>query len=182
MGVIESDQPLPLTWSPETALWKSPLPIDGGEPDHSQSSPIIHGDRIFVTTSAWPAGAEKSKSQPVIWQVASPVAAKNLVFCMGGRGGHPGLIVDPVGKGEVEPKFSLGPAAEGLGSPVAFGDLVFRLNKPGVLRCVRITTGEQIFEERLEGADPAISPVVTRDGRIYIASAGKTVVIRAAER
>ncbi|MFT5465556.1 MAG: outer membrane protein assembly factor BamB [Verrucomicrobiales bacterium] len=122
-----------------------------------------------------------SKWARSIWPVASPVMTEGLIYCMGGRGGHPGLIVDPRdAKGEIAPKFQLGPAAEGLGSPVAFGDLVFRMNKPGVLRCVRLTTGEELFEERLEGVDPGVSPVVTADGRIYIASAGKTLVLRAA--
>ena len=69
--------------------------------------------------------------------------------------------------------------SEGLSSPVAFGDLVFRLNSPGILRCTRIANGEELFKERLPGADPAVSPIVTADDRIYFASAGKTVVIQA---
>ena len=121
-----------------------------------------------------------------IWPVASPVMAKGLVYCMGGRGGHPGLIVDPRGTGDVTAshlKTKLGPAPSGFGSPVAYGNLVFRMSNPGVLLCVRITSGEELFKERLpQGIDPAISPVVTRDGLIFIASAGKTLVVRAAEK
>jgi outer membrane protein assembly factor BamB len=121
-----------------------------------------------------------------IWPVASPVMAKGLVYCMGGRGGHPGLIVDPAGTGDVTAshlKMKLGPAPSGLGSPVAYDDLVFRMSQPGILLCVRITTGEELYKERLpQGIDPAISPVITSDGLIFIASAGKSLVVRAAEK
>ncbi len=121
-----------------------------------------------------------------IWPVASPVMAKGLVYCMGGRGGHPGLIVDPGGAGDVTAshlKTKLGSAPSGLGSPVAHGDLVFRMSQPGILLCVRITTGEELFKERLpQGIDPAISPVITSDGLIYVASAGKSLVVRASEK
>jgi outer membrane protein assembly factor BamB len=117
-----------------------------------------------------------------IWPVSSPVMAKGLVYAIGGRGGHPGVVVDPAGSGDVTAtklKWRIGPMSEGLSSPVAFGDLVFRLNSPGILRCTRIANGEELFKERLPGADPAVSPIVTADDRIYFASAGKTVVIQA---
>ena len=121
-----------------------------------------------------------------IWPVASPVMTKGLVYCMGGRGGHPGLIVDPAGTGDVTAshlKTKLGSAPSGLGSPVAYGNLVFRMSQPGILLCVRITTGEELYKERLpQGIDPAISPVITSGGLIFIASAGKSLVVRAAEK
>jgi outer membrane protein assembly factor BamB len=117
-----------------------------------------------------------------IWPVSSPVMAEGLVYAIGGRGGHPGVVVDPTGSGDVTAthlKWQIGPMSEGLSSPVAFGDRVYRLNSPGILRCVRIATGDELFKERLEGADPAVSPVVTPEGHIYFASAGKSVVIEA---
>ena len=44
---------------------------------------------------------------------------------------------------------------------------------------MRITDGEELYKERLEGADPAVSPFVTPEGRLYFASAGKSVVVQA---
>ncbi len=117
--------------------------------------------------------------------VSSPVVADGLVFAVGGRGGHPGVVVDPTGRGDVTGthlKWAVRPMSEGLSSPVAFGGLVFRLNSPGVLRCLRIADGEELYRERLEGVDPAVSPIVTADGRIYFASAGGSVVVRASPR
>ncbi len=51
---------LPLVWggkSQTNVLWKTPL-FDSGKicPDQNQSSPIVWGDRVFVTVSFWPAG------------------------------------------------------------------------------------------------------------------------------
>ncbi len=117
-----------------------------------------------------------------IWPVSSPVVADGLVYAIGGRGGHPGVVVDPSGRGDVTDthlKWRIGPMSEGLSSPIAFGDLVFRLNSPGILRCVRITSDKELFRTRFPGVDPAVSPIATADGRIYFASAGKTMVIQA---
>ncbi|MFT4550245.1 MAG: outer membrane protein assembly factor BamB [Verrucomicrobiales bacterium] len=119
-----------------------------------------------------------------IWPVSSPVVANGLVYAIGGRGGHPGLVVDPTGTGDVSNthvKWNIGPASEGLSSPVTFGEYVFRLNSPNVLRCSRISEGDELFKERLEGVNSSVSPIVDPDGRIYFACAGKTLVIQAGE-
>lgn len=117
-----------------------------------------------------------------IWPVSSPVMAGGLVYAIGGRGGHPGLIVDPTGRGDVSEthlRATVGPASTGLSSPVAFGEFIYRINSPNVLRCVRIASGDELFKERLDGVNPSVSPFVTPEGRIYFASAGKSVVIQA---
>jgi outer membrane protein assembly factor BamB len=58
---------LPLTWSgKDNLLWKVPLAGGGARVrfDHNQSSPIVVGDRIFVTLSYWPEGkANKEYSE-----------------------------------------------------------------------------------------------------------------------
>ncbi|MFT5527426.1 MAG: outer membrane protein assembly factor BamB, partial [Pirellulaceae bacterium] len=117
-----------------------------------------------------------------IWPVSSPVVAHGLVYAVGGRGGQPGAIVDPSGTGDVTAthlKQKIGPMSEGLSSPLPFGDYVYRLNSPGVVRCVRIADGEEIYKQRLQNANTSVSPFVTPEGHIYFASAGKTVVLQA---
>ena len=69
--------------------------------------------------------------------------------------------------------------AAGLDAPVAFGEFVYRLNSPGVIRCIRIADGKEMYKERLPGVNPSVSPFVSPEGRIYFASAGKTTVIQA---
>jgi len=67
MGIV-TEAGLPTTWggpAGENVLWKVPLP--GATPagkaklDHNQSSPIVWGDRIFVTASHWPEGRQQSE-------------------------------------------------------------------------------------------------------------------------
>ena len=57
------EQNLPLEWNADSVVWRTDLPGDG------QSSPIIHGDRIFLT-SALEEGRQR------------------LVFCVDRRGGR----------------------------------------------------------------------------------------------
>jgi len=118
-----------------------------------------------------------------IWPVSSPVMANGLVYAIGGRGGHPLVVVDPGGSGDVTAthlRWRIGPMSEGVSSPVAFGEFVFRLNSPGIVRCVRISSSDELFKERLPGANPDVSPIATADGRIYFATAGKSIVLNAA--
>src|SRR5438552_16436853 len=55
------EKDLPLTWNGKdgtNVLWKAPL-IEGDDKaklDHNQSSPVVVGERVFVTLSYWPSG------------------------------------------------------------------------------------------------------------------------------
>jgi outer membrane protein assembly factor BamB len=56
---LTTDTKLPLEWGGsdgKNVLWKVPLPtaVAGVKADHNQSSPIVWGDRIFITTAYWP--------------------------------------------------------------------------------------------------------------------------------
>src|SRR5262245_14863827 len=57
-GMGHSNSRLPLVWdgsSGKNVVWKVPLPATsrGGKPDHNQSSPIVWGERVIVTTAFW---------------------------------------------------------------------------------------------------------------------------------
>jgi outer membrane protein assembly factor BamB len=115
--------------------------------------------------------------------VTSPVYANGFVFTDSGRGG-PGVFVDATGKGDTTAtnvKWTLKNIPEGLSSPVIVGDHIYRAHNPGLLKCIELKTGKVVYEQRLEGASTAASPVVAKD-RIYLASAGKTVVVAAGEK
>src|SRR5947209_12460572 len=66
-GMGQSDaKDLPVTWGGkggDNVLWKVPLPHQaaGARPDHNQSSPVVRGDRVFVTTSFWPQGVAQKE-------------------------------------------------------------------------------------------------------------------------
>jgi len=48
-----------------------------------------------------------------------------------------------------------------------------------VLKCWKAATGDAVFSERLEGVNTGASPVAAADGRLYLASAGKSYVLKA---
>src|SRR6266404_205541 len=57
---LSDETGLPLTWGGKeqtNVRWKVPLfPSDKVKRDQNQSSPIVWGDRVFVTVSYWPEG------------------------------------------------------------------------------------------------------------------------------
>ena len=115
---------------------------------------------------------------------SSPVLGGGLVYLDSGRGGT-GVAVDPTGSGDVTKthlKWKTGTIPDGYGSPVAVGDHLYRLHSPGVLKCLKLATGTVVYSERLPGTSTHASPVAGPDGRIYLASAGKSYVVRAGEK
>jgi outer membrane protein assembly factor BamB len=112
---------------------------------------------------------------------ASPVYGGGLVYCDSGRG-NPGVAVDPDGKGDVTKtnlKWQVDKVPSGFSSPVIVGEYLYRLHQPGVLHCWKLPTGQTVYTQRLEGVQTAASPVVTPEGHIYCASAGRSYVIQA---
>jgi outer membrane protein assembly factor BamB len=69
-GMGQSDEKdLPLTWggkNHDNILWKAPLfdNIDNIRRDQNQSSPIVWGQRVFVTVSFWPKDVVAEKEYP----------------------------------------------------------------------------------------------------------------------
>jgi outer membrane protein assembly factor BamB len=62
-------------------------------------------------------------------------------------------------------------------SPLLIDGRVYVVNDSGILLCLDLATGEQVYKERI-GADFAASPVVA-DGRLYFFDArGKTTVVQ----
>jgi outer membrane protein assembly factor BamB len=112
---------------------------------------------------------------------ASPVLGGGIVYCDSGRGGM-GVAVAPGGKGDVsatQQKWKLDRVPEGFSSPIVVGEHLYRLCSPGVLRCWKLANGDEVYTKRLQNVSTAASPIATTDGRIYLASAGKSYVVKA---
>ena len=113
---------------------------------------------------------------------ASIAYGSGIVYFDSGRGG-PGIAVDPTGAGDVSKthiKWMVPQVPEGIGSPVIVGELVYRLHRPGILRCWEVSTGKEVYAQRLDGITTTwASPVVDPAGRLFFASAGKSYVIQA---
>lgn len=112
----------------------------------------------------------------------SPVFADNTAYVDSGRGG-PGfaVAVSPDLKGDVSKSalaWSVRQVPEGFGSPIIVGPHLYRLHSPGILKCFKLADGTELYSQRLEGATPAASPIATRDGTLYFASAGRSYVVK----
>jgi outer membrane protein assembly factor BamB len=139
-----------------------------------------------------PATGELLWSCRVATDWASPVYGSGIVYADAGTKstfpiGEPGTgaAIDPTGSGDVlktHVKWQAKvPEADGA-SPIIAGEHVYRVSKPGVLRCWRADTGQLVYAERLQGADTMASPIATANGRIYIACAAKSYVVKAGPR
>ena len=114
-------------------------------------------------------------------EAASVAFGKDRVYIDSGRGG-PGVAVDATGSGDVTAthiKWTVPQVPEGIGSPIIVGDHVYRLHTPGVLKCWQLADGKQVYAERLNGLSSTwASPIADAKGRLYFASAGKSLVIQ----
>lgn len=141
--------------------------------------------QILVTASGELQALDPANGDKLWWcktpgDVTSPVFANGLVYTDSGRGG-PGILVAADGSGDVAAshvKWKLDQIPEGLSSPAIVGEYLYRLHNPGVLKCVDLATGTEQYAQRLNGVSVSSSPIVTPDGKLYFASAGKTFVVQ----
>lgn len=141
--------------------------------------------QLLVTASNELQSLDPTNGDKLWWcktpgDVTSPVFANGLIYTDSGRGG-PGILVAADGAGDVAAthvKWKLDQIPEGLSSPAIFGGHLYRLHNPGVLKCVDLATGEVAYAERLNGVSVSSSPIVTPDGKLFFASAGKTFVVQ----
>ena len=166
--------------------WQEARPTVG----FSHSTPVIATipgkPQLLISASNAIQGADPATGKLLWWCTAkgdtvSPVVGGGLVYCDSGRGG-PGLAVDPTGTGDVAKthvKWTINKVNEGYSSPVVSGDSLYRLQNPELLKCYHLSTGAEVYSERLNGVSTASSPIATADGIIYLASAGKSYVVKA---
>lgn len=116
--------------------------------------------------------------------VGSPIVASGLIVGGSGSGtaGHQFVAVRPGTKGKPqELAYRLEQPVSYITTPIAVGDLLFLWTNPGRIRCLRASTGEEVWVQRVSG-DFFGSPVCV-DGRLYcIARKGEVVVIAAKDR
>jgi outer membrane protein assembly factor BamB len=155
----------------------------------SHSTPVLVriNDRaqLLVAASSGLQGVDPDTGEVLWWSegrgdTASPVYDGRLAYLDSGRGGE-GIAVDPTGSGgdtTRQRKWRMERVPEGFSSPVLVGEYLYRLCSPATLRCWKMATGEPVFSERLAGVSTTSSPITTPEGRIYLASAGKSYVLK----
>jgi hypothetical protein len=157
--------------------------------DFTHSTPVLvevmNKTQLLVAASNALQGIDPDNGDVLWWGAArgdtvSPVSGGGLVYLDGGRGGM-GVAFDPTGAGDVtrtHRKWQIKTVPEGFSSPVIVGDYLIRLTNPEMLRCWKMADGQEIFKERLNGVSTASSPFTTPEGRIYLASGGKSYVVK----
>jgi outer membrane protein assembly factor BamB len=123
-----------------------------------------------------------------IWSFSRPMGDLCPVYASGllvtDRPNGPALAIDPAGEGDVTKthakwKVDKTPGSYAYASPVICGDYVYRTQKPGILYCWKLSTGEELYAERLEGITNLASPIATADGRVYFVTSARSYVIKA---
>ncbi len=159
----------------------------------AHSTPVIvtvgGKKQMLVSASNAIQGLDPATGKIIWWcnapgDASSPAFSNGLVFSDSGRGGK-AVCVDPTGEGDVTKthlKWTFPQIPEGLSSAIIIGDLVFRTHNPETLRCIKFSTGEPVFNERLVGVSTWASPFATPEGNIYFASAGKSFVVKAGDK
>jgi outer membrane protein assembly factor BamB len=158
------EKDLPLTWnakSGDNILWKALLHGGGkSNPDFTSpgwSSPIVWGDRVFLTTSIWPQGLTNDKERRV-------TINEHHVLCFDVKDGKPLWdTVVPAGKIVVENQYH----GYSVPTPVTDGKHVFALFSSGVLAALDFD-GKIVWREelpRLRDVDGGIcsSPILFED-------------------
>lgn len=106
---------------------------------------------------------------------------KTLVYADRG-GNEPAQAVDPTGAGDVTKthvKWVNEKVPGEYSSPVISGDFIYRVEKDGIVSCFRLSTGEKLYTDRLDGVSRLASPVAAPGGRVYFANAGVSHVVQA---
>lgn len=133
-------------------------------------------------------GFDPDSGEP-IWSFAgarvgdtvTPLVHDGIVYLDSGRGG-PGIAIDATGTGDVSKthrKWSVKNVPQGFSSPVTFGDQIFRLHGSDQISSWKWSDGAEVYRERVEGTDSAVSPFVTPDGLIWCVTGGKSVIVKA---
>ncbi|MBL8889711.1 MAG: PQQ-binding-like beta-propeller repeat protein [Planctomycetaceae bacterium] len=117
------------------------------------------------------------------YMVPSPVAADGIVYCLGGRSGIASLAIRAGGSGEVTSSHRLWTTNHGsnVSSPVIHdGHLYWAHESREIAYCVKVETGEVVYQERLSRAGQFYASALMADGRLYyLTREGKTFVIAA---
>ncbi|MAT13777.1 MAG: hypothetical protein CMJ46_00725 [Planctomyces sp.] len=149
--------------------YSMPLLIDTDGPDNDGGLQIVSpGGRSIISYD--PAdGTELWKIEHRGWSIAPrPVYGHDLLFAVMDHD-HPELwAIRPDGTGDVTEthiEWKLKRGVPARSSPILIDDLLFMVDRNGVLSCVEAVTGDIVWKERLEGNYSA-SPIFA-DGRLY---------------
>lgn len=117
------------------------------------------------------------------YMVPTPIAADGVVYVLGGRSGIAALAVRAGGSGDVTATHRLWTSQTGsnVTSPILLdGYLYWMSEKLGIAYCAEASTGNLMYQERLERAGQVYASPILANGRLYyLTRHGKTFVLAA---
>jgi outer membrane protein assembly factor BamB len=183
---ISTESGIPVTWGAEQVAWK----VELGNVGHS--SPVIWGDRVFVTTATeggstrflhcrstrdgaelWQAKVELGESKKHLknsWASSTPCTDGNIVCCLFADGSQQlARAWDLAGRELWTRELGSYESEHGLGvSPILEDGLVIIANDqvgPGAILALEAATGKTVWStERSPGKTSYSTPVIAPDG------------------
>ena len=156
------------------------------------STPLIiavQGKPLLISSGSKAIYGYDPRTGRECWQVfhgshtsaSRPVFSQGLVMFVTGMGKTELWAVEPEGQADAAKSHVVWKAnrktVSKTASPVTVGDLLFMVSDGGVVSCLEIATGHELWKERI-GGHFAASPIYA-DGRLYFASQeGKVTVIK----
>jgi outer membrane protein assembly factor BamB len=202
-GVVDGAHPL-TTWDVEEGInikWKTAIP------DLGHSSPIVWGDRVFVTTAVSSTddyargydpntGRERWRlGKHSIYATPTRIAGHGLIFLTSGSGNtvQPIYAVRPGASGDITlgddqtssdwVAWSKHRGGAFMPTPLLYNDLLYVSSDTGLLAAYIVQTGERVYQERLTRGGNYAASGVAADGRLYFASEdGQVVVVKAGRK
>lgn len=120
----------------------------------------------------------------ISWYMVPTGAARDgVVYYLGGRSGTTMLAVKTGGQGNVTASHRLWTQRKGsnVSSPVLHGDHLYWVqDQRGIAYTCNLTTGEVLYEERLDRADQFYSsPILAGNAIYYLDRMGRTFIVKA---
>ncbi len=111
----------------------------------------------------------------------SVTAKDGVVYAIGGRR-NTALAIRAGGRGDVSDSHVLWRKNVGANvtSPVVVGEHLFWVSDSGTAYCLKTSTGQQQYAQRLRGADRVYASAVAADGKLYVVSRKKGTFVLAA--
>jgi outer membrane protein assembly factor BamB len=161
----------------ELPSWSTPMVTDGNSPELVTNAPnFIRGYDPLTGKELWRLGGSSKITAP------TPIFAGGLIIVASGRAPErPIFAVRPGARGDITLKegdrknqhvaWSWIQRGSYMPTPIAYDGLVYVLANQGLFDCYDLTTGEEVYRQRLPhaGSGFSASPVAA-DGRLYLSS------------
>ncbi|MCZ6836913.1 MAG: PQQ-binding-like beta-propeller repeat protein [Planctomycetota bacterium] len=169
--------------------------------ERSWATPLIHEgpETTQIVVNGWPRVVSYDlNSGDELWRIQgggdnpipTPFVANDLIYISSAHGRlSPIYVVRPEARGDITPTKD-SPSNEGIvwsnfkggsymSTPVVYQDHIY-LGRRGIVRCFDATTGEKMYQERLDDRASIIASMVAGDGKIYCTSEEGTIYVLAA--